>query len=130
TPLIDLVANPLRAHRDASKWAGAGDYVFCNGVGQITFHSSIQERGFIPAQAAARIAPPKYGLPSLRHLYTSWLIELRHYSPKEIQTMLGHATLARTCDTYGHLLKKSDEEEQKDRGKLEAASHEFRLIAT
>ena len=44
--------------------------------------------------------------------------------------MLGHATLAMTFDTYGHLLKKGEEEEQKDRAKLEAASHEFRLIAT
>ena len=129
-PLIDLVANALRARRDASKWAGAGDYVFCNGVGQITFHSSIQERGFIPVQAAAGIAPARYGLHSLRHFYASWLIGLRHYSPKEIQTMLGHATLAMTFDTYGHLLKKSEDEERKDRAKLEAASYEFRLIAT
>ena len=129
-PLIDLVANALRAHRVASKWAGADDYVFCNGAGRITFHVSIHVRGFIPVQVAAGIDPARYGLHGLRHFYASWLIGLRHYSPKEIQTMLGHATLAMTFDTYGHLLKKSEEEEQQDRAKLEAASQKFRLIAT
>jgi integrase len=129
-PLIDLVANALRAHRVASKWAGADDYVFCNSAGRITFHQSILDRGFIPVQVAAGIDPARYGLHSLRHFYASWLIGLRHYSPKEIQAMLGHATLAMTFDTYGHLLKKSEDEEQVDRAKLEAASREFRLIAT
>jgi integrase len=129
-PLIDLVTNALRAHRATSKWAGAEDYVFCNSAGRINFHQSIQGRGFIPVQVAAGIDPAKYGLHSLRHFYASWLIGLRHYSPKEIQAMLGHATLAMTFDTYGHLLKKSEAEEQQDRAKLEAASHEFRLIAT
>jgi integrase len=128
--LIDMVVNALRTHRIASKWSGDDDYVFCNSVGRITFHQSIQSGGFIPVQLAAGINPAKYGLHSLRHFYASWLIGLRHYSPKEIQTMLGHATLAMTFDTYGHLLTKSEEEEHKDRAKLEAASHEFRLIAT
>jgi integrase len=104
--------------------------VFCNSAGQIAFHQSIQTRGFIPVQVAAGIDPAKYGLHSLRHFYASWLIGLRHYSPKEIQTMLGHATLAMTFDVYGHLLKKTEEEERTDRAKLEAASGEFRLIAT
>ena len=81
-------------------------------------------------QIADGINPAKYGLHGLRHFYASWLIGLRHYSPKEIQTMLGHATLAMTFDTCGHLLKKREEEEQEDRAKLEAASHELRLIAT
>lgn len=129
-PLIDMVANALRARRVASRWAGADDYVFCNSVGRITFHQSIQDRGFIPVQVAAGIDPARYGLHSLRHFYASWLIGMRHYSPKEIQAMLGHATLAMTFDTYGHLLKKSEAEEQRDRARLEAASHEFRLIAT
>jgi integrase len=129
-PLIDLVANALRTHRVASKWSGADDYVFCNSLGRITFHQSIQARGFIPVQVAAGIDPARYGLHGLRHFYASWLIGLRHYSPKEIQTVLGHATLAMTFDTYGHLLKKSEAEEQQDRAKLEAASHEFRLVAT
>jgi integrase len=127
-PLIDLVANALRTHRLASKWAGADDYVFCNSVGRITFHESIQARGFIPVQVAAGINPALYGLHSLRHFYASWLIGLRHYSPKEIQAILGHATLAMTFDTYGHLMKKDEAEELRDRAKLEAASREFRVV--
>jgi integrase len=129
-PLIDMVANTLRAHRVASKWAGADDYVFCNSRGHITFHQSILDRGFIPVQVAAGIDPARYGLHSLRHFYASWLIGMRHYSPKEIQAILGHATLAMTFDTYGHLMKKDEAEEQRDRAKLEAASREFRLVAT
>jgi integrase len=128
-PLIDMVSNALRAHRVASKWAGDDDYAFCNSVGRIALYPALQARGFIPVQVAAGINPARYGLHSLRHFYASWLIGLRHYSPKEIQTMLGHATLAMTFDTYGHLLKKSEEEEQVDRAKLEAASREFRLMA-
>jgi integrase len=127
-PLIDLVANALRPHHLASRWSGAKDYVFCNSAGNVEFYSTMQDRGFIPVQRAAGIDPVRYGLHSLRHFYASWLIGLRHYSPKEIQTMLGHANLAMTFDTYGHLLKKSEEEEQTDRAKLEAASREFRVI--
>jgi integrase len=129
-PLIDIVANALRARRVESEWAGPDDYVFCNSRGRIAFYQSIQDRGFIPVQVAAGINPARYGMHSLRHFYASWLIGLRHYSPKEIQVMLGHATLAMTFDTYGHLMKKDEAEEQRDRAKLEAASREFRLIAT
>ena len=85
-------------------------------------------RGFVPVQIGAGIDPARYGLHSLRHFFASWLIGLRHYSPKEIQTMLGHSTIAMTFDVYGHLIGKSEDEEKADRAKLEAASREFRLI--
>jgi integrase len=129
-PLIELVAGALRAHWSKGKWTEADDYVFCNSRGRIAFYLALQGRGFVPVQIAAGIDPPRYGLHSLRHFYGSWLIGLRQYSPKEIQAMLGHATIAMTFDVYGHLIGKSEEEERADRAKLEAASREFRLIAT
>jgi integrase len=129
-PLIELVASALRTHHSKSGWTAVDDYVFCNGRGKIAFYLALQDRGFVPVQIAAGIDPPRYGLHSLRHFYASWLISLRQYSPKEIQTMLGHASIAMTFDVYGHLMGKSEEEEKADRAKLEAASREFRLIAT
>jgi integrase len=81
-------------------------------------------------QQAAGIIPPKYGLHGLRHFYASWLISLKQYSPKEIQTMLGHASIQMTFDVYGGLFRKSEAEEDADRIKLEAASREFQLVAT
>jgi integrase len=125
-PLIGLVANALRPHRSSDPDA----YVFCNSRGNVTFHRSIQDRGFIPVQQAAGIIPPKYGLHGLRHFYASWLISLKQYSPKEIQTMLGHASIQMTFDVYGGLFRKSEAEEDADRIKLEAASREFQLVAT
>ncbi|WP_203883307.1 tyrosine-type recombinase/integrase [Planotetraspora kaengkrachanensis] len=38
----------------------------------------------------------------LRHFYASNLIRA-NLNPKVIQTRLGHATIAKTMDTYGHL---------------------------
>src|SRR5262249_23788645 len=129
-PLIDLVANALRAHRSKSEWTSPDDYVFCNSRGKVMFYLSLQGRGFVRVQTAAGIDPSRYGFHALRHFYASWLIGLRQYSPKELQAMLGHASIAMTFDVYGHLLSKSAEEQQADRAKLEAASREFRLIAT
>jgi integrase len=57
---------------------------------------------------------PKYtGLHCLRHFYASWLINRRQNGGlelplKEVQTRLGHATLAMTADTYGHLFPRVD----------------------
>nr|WP_127935191.1 tyrosine-type recombinase/integrase [Nonomuraea polychroma] len=39
---------------------------------------------------------------NLRHFYASGLIKA-NLNPKVIQTRLGHATIAETMDTYGHL---------------------------
>ena len=46
---------------------------------------------------------PKYGFHCLRHFFASWLLALG-FSLKNAQGLLGHATMAMTADTYGHLL--------------------------
>jgi Phage integrase family len=58
--------------------------------------------------------PPAAGLPvgtrfhDLRHFYASALIAA-NLNPKVIQARLGHATIAETMDTYGHLFSDSDD---------------------
>lgn len=61
-----------------------------------------------------REAVEKAGLPKgtrfhdLRHFYASGLIKA-NLNPKVIQTRLGHATIAETMDTYGHLFPDQDD---------------------
>ena len=45
----------------------------------------------------------KYGFHTLRHFFASWLLA-EGFSLKKAQGLLGHATMAMTADTYGHLL--------------------------
>ena len=44
----------------------------------------------------------------LRHFYASCLIAA-NLNPKVIQARLGHATMAETMDTYGHLFPDSED---------------------
>jgi integrase len=44
----------------------------------------------------------------LRHFYASALIAA-NLNPKMIQARLGHATIAETMDTYGHLFPDSED---------------------
>jgi integrase len=70
-------------------------------------------RSFTVAVRAAGIqdndGEPKYsGLHALRHFFASWCINPQErgglgLSAKEVQTLLGHSTIAMTMDTYGHL---------------------------
>ena len=45
---------------------------------------------------------PKYGMHSLRHAAASLFIE-QGMSPKRVQALMGHSTIAMTFDRYGHL---------------------------
>lgn len=51
----------------------------------------------------------KYSFHSLRHFYASIMIA-QGTPPKRLQSLLGHATLAMTMDTYGHLFPAGDDE--------------------
>jgi integrase len=69
-----------------------------------------------------RDAVERAGLPEgtrfhdLRHFYASTLIAANLH-PKAIQARLGHATIAETMDTYGHLFPDA---EDAGRGALDA----------
>ena len=114
-PIGPLVANTLRR----LKLKATGDLIFGTGSDKPENHSNIVQRIFHRAQIAAGVVDadgdPKYsGLHSLRHFAASWMLHHREegglgLSLKETQERLGHATLAMTADTYGHLLPRHDD---------------------
>jgi integrase len=61
-----------------------------------------------------------YGFHALRHAAASLFIAHLGWTPKRVQTVMGHASIQMTYDRYGHLFedRESDREAMK---KLEAA---------
>jgi integrase len=104
------------------------DLVFPSGAGRVETRGNIAKRGLIPTMIAAGVAvdtgkvdekgdpifAAKYpGLHALRHFYASWCINPvsaggQGLSPKVVQERMGHATIAMTMDTYGHLFPADD----------------------
>jgi integrase len=88
-----------------------------NGAGKVESHANFCNRGWYPLQIAAGLTKDtgkkdaasqpilraKYGFRCLRHFFASWLLA-EGFSLKKAQGLLGHATMAMTADTYGHLL--------------------------
>jgi integrase len=104
-PLAPMAVNALREWRLVCP-KGEGDLVFPNTKGNPEPLASIHYRALAPLQVAAGISDdpsrPKYGMHSLRHAAASLFIE-QGFTPKRIQALLGHSTIAMTFDTYGHL---------------------------
>jgi integrase len=44
----------------------------------------------------------KYGLYALRHFFTSLILD-QGFSPKRVQTLLGHATIQMILNVHSHL---------------------------
>ena len=55
---------------------------------------------------------PKYAFHSLRHFAASWLIE-QGFSPKRLQSLLGHSTIQMSYDLYGHLFPSLEDDHAK-----------------
>jgi len=105
---------------------GEAGLVFPNGAGKVESHSNIANRFFGPLQVACGIAEDsgekdddgrpimraRYGLHALRHFYASWLID-QGFQPKRVQTLLGHASITMTFDTYGHLFPSPEDDHAK-----------------
>jgi integrase len=116
------------------KLEGRQHFVFPNGSGNVETLSNLIDRGLIPAWEAAGVTTPvldstgkptrdeegrpiveaKYtGLHSLRHYFVSWCLARPPVglglSLKEASERAGHANIAITSDTYGHLLPRDDE---------------------
>lgn len=47
----------------------------------------------------------KYGFHSLRHAAASLFIAHLSWTPKRLQTVMGHASIQMTFDLYGHLFE-------------------------
>jgi integrase len=118
-PLGPMVVNTLRAWKLACP-SNEHDLVFPSPRDRTILRlDSIVVSGLIPVMVAAGVVTvtgeAKYtGLHALRHFYASWCINRRaegglELSPKLVQARLGHATLAMTMDTYGHLFPRTDD---------------------
>ena len=130
-PLMPLVVNALRTWKLTCPM-GDADLVFPNKLGKPALHSNIIRRFFGPLQVRLGISNPtgkvddegepiiraRYGLHALRHGAASLFIE-QGWSPKKVQTVMGHSSITMTFDRYGHLFADPDEGEAMKR--MEAA---------
>jgi integrase len=117
-PLAPLVANTLRQWK-AECPASALDLVFPADDGSVESYFTIRCSFWLPLQTALGFAE-KYGFHSLRHAAASLFIAHLGWTPKRVQTVMGHASIQMTYDRYGHLFedRENDREAMK---KLEAA---------
>ena len=92
---------------------GELNLVFPNGAGRVELHWDIVERALKPAWEAAGVTDRYSGLHALRHYFVSWCLARPPVglglSLKEASERAGHANIAITSDTYGHLLPRDDE---------------------
>jgi integrase len=132
-PLAPIVVNALRQWRlECPK--GEFDLVFPNGSGNTESLSNIWKRCWIPLQLKCGmvsesgkkhsddrpILAPRYGFHSLRHAAASLFIRYLGWSPKRLQTVMGHSSVRMTFDLYGHLFE-DVEADRADMAKIEAA---------
>jgi integrase len=117
-PIGAFVGNTLREWLLHMADKNPDALVFGTATGKPDYLPNIIHRVLHPVQVDAGIidahGKPKYtGMHCLRHYYASWLITRKQDGGqelplKEVQARLGHATLAMTADTYGHLFPRSD----------------------
>jgi integrase len=116
-PLSPDVVHAMREWRMAQP--GGFGLVFANSAGAIDSHGNML-RAWRPVMKAAGLVDkqgnPRYAMHAFRHYFASWCISPkdrggRGLSPKIAQEWLGHATIAMTLDTYGHLFKEVDQSE-------------------
>ena len=108
-PLVPMVINTLKqCPRDY-------ELVFPNSHGRPFQHSNFHTYVWQPL---LRTCGLDLKFHSLRHAATSMFIELG-WPAKRIQSVMGHATIGMTLDTYGHLFPQGDVSE--DLKRMEAA---------
>jgi integrase len=123
-PMSPMVRNTLREWKLACPNGPLG-LVFPNRHGKVASLVNIVVREFRPLQVRCGIVTadgrPRYGWHALRHAAASLFIE-QGFTPKKVQTLMGHSSIQMTYDTYGKLFPSPEED-------LEAmAQVEARLI--
>jgi integrase len=137
-PMAPMLVNTLREWKLACP-KGEHGLVCPNGAGNVENHGNIYNRLLAPLQIACGITRghkvdqngelaldrkgrpiplPKYSLHRLRHFCASWLIE-QEFSPKKVQSIMGHSSIQMTYDLYGHLLP----DHEGDQARLAAIRH-------
>jgi len=132
-PLAPIVVNTLKQWRDVCP-KGERDLVFPNTLGNIETMTNIRARCWAPLQVkcglmadagkrdakGGPILEPRYNFHMLRHAAASLFIRYLGWSPKRVQTVMGHASVTMTFDRYGHLFD-DVEADRADMAKIEAA---------
>jgi integrase len=117
-PLTPMAVNALRQWKDECPKGDLG-LVFPNGAGNVESHQNILNRFWEPFQLANGITVDsgqwdeagkfiiqgKYGLHALRHAAASLFIAHLDWTPKRVQTVMGHSSIQMTFDLYGHLFE-------------------------
>lgn len=121
-PIPPIVIEALTAWKKVAPKSDL-DLCFPTGTGSVEGLANMRRRGWIPAQIKAGVTldtgekdkkgnpilDAKYsGLHSARHFFASWLINRKEdgglgLPMKVVQDRMGHATIAITADTYGHM---------------------------
>jgi integrase len=114
-PLAPIVVNSLREWKLVCPPGELG-LVFPNGAGKPESHANILNRGFWPLQIKAGVTvirdgepDAKYSLHALRHAAAALFIQ-QGFGPKKIQSIMGHASITLTFDTYGYLLDRVEDD--------------------
>jgi integrase len=132
-PLAPIVVNELTRWKKKCP-AGKLNLVFPNGAGNVESMSNIWKRFWSPHQIACGasedtgkvdgeskpIFRAKYGFHMLRHAAASLFIAHLGWTPKRVQTVMGHSSIAMTFDLYGHLFEDHDADREAMK-KIEAA---------
>jgi integrase len=114
-PMSPTVLNTLREWQlDCPN--GELDLVFPNTVGRVQPLSNIADRIWRPLQRKAGLVDaegdPLFNFHTLRHFAASLWIELG-FTPKRLQSMLGHSSVQMTFDRYGHLFASPEDDHAK-----------------
>ena len=87
---------------------GEDDLVFPNSVGKVQSHTNICNRVIYPLYIKVGITKEngkaRFGTHGLRHAAASLFID-QGWTPKKVQTIMGHKNITMTFDTYGHLFE-------------------------
>ena len=122
-PVDETTLDALRAWRLKSAHSKPESIVFCTRTGHVTSHDKLLDAMSAVMKTAKLVdsdGSARYGLHALRHFFASWCINPatsggRELSAKEVQQLLGHATISMTLDLYGHLFAdKGDRTELND----------------
>ena len=120
-PLAPMVINTLREWKLACP-VTQQELVFPSERGQILLHSNLYNQCFMALLVACHLksdeTPSAYNFHSLRHAAASLFIE-QGWSPKKIQTVMGHSSIQVTFDIYGHLFP-DQENDAKAMAQIEA----------
>jgi integrase len=78
--------------------------VFPNRLGRPTDHDNLYYQEFKPLLKNAGLGDKGFTFHSLRHTFATPFFKQRQH-PKIIQSLMGHASITQTMDTYSHLLE-------------------------